>query len=111
MLRYLFPTIPPLLAAFLLAACADTPDRDRPIEAAPTLYSCADGTLAAAVFIDGRDPAVLLSIDGAPSLRLPQEEAASGARYSDGSTTFWTRGEGEAMLGGSSGQTTCTIER
>ena len=46
----------------------------------------------ATVFVDGRDPAVLLSVGGAPALRLPQVEAASGARFGDGSTLFWSRG-------------------
>lgn len=111
MFRYRAAISLPLLPVLFLAACADTPDRDRPIEEAPILYSCDDGRLVAAVFVDGRDSAVLLSVDGAPSVRLPLEESGSGARYSDGATTFWTQGEGEAMLGGPSGETTCTVER
>ncbi|NBB84441.1 MAG: hypothetical protein GVY28_13690 [Alphaproteobacteria bacterium] len=93
-----------------LAACAPTADRDRPIEEAPTLYSCADGTLAAAVFVDGRPPAVLVSVDGAPSLRLERTGADGGTRYSNGATTLTVRGGGAATLATSSGETDCTVD-
>ena len=39
---------------------------------------------------DARTATVTLP-DG--TLELPQVEAASGARYSDGTTTFWTKGD------------------
>lgn len=99
------------VAALILAACAEpVADRDRPVTERPTLYACDDGTLAAAVFVDGRDPAVLLSVGGAPAQRLPQVEAASGARFGDGSTLFWVQGA-EAMLETPGGaRTTCTVQ-
>jgi membrane-bound inhibitor of C-type lysozyme len=53
-------------------------------------YRCADGSRFSAMFVKGAD-AVYLQLDG-KSLTLPQRLSASGARYSKGGITLWTKG-------------------
>jgi membrane-bound inhibitor of C-type lysozyme len=54
-------------------------------------YQCADGVAVDAVY-DNENRTVTVTLpDGL--LELPQVESASGARYSDGTTTFWSQGD------------------
>lgn len=59
------------------------------------VFNCPDGETVTAQFTDA-DEAIVTLPDQAP-LTLPATEAASGARYSDGTTTFWNKGD-EAMV-------------
>jgi membrane-bound inhibitor of C-type lysozyme len=76
-------------------------------------YQCADGYTAQAVFMtQGPDPVsipgqpptsnalVSLSLDGAPSVLLPQTISADGSRYAtkDESLVFWSKGSGAMIL-------------
>jgi membrane-bound inhibitor of C-type lysozyme/heat shock protein HslJ len=54
-------------------------------------YACADDVTIEAVFDNDTRTATVTLPEG--TLDLPQVEAASGARYSDGTTTFWTKGD------------------
>jgi heat shock protein HslJ len=54
-------------------------------------YLCADGTSIDAVY-DNVARTVTITLDGA-TLTLPQAVSASGARYSDETTTFWSKGD------------------
>jgi membrane-bound inhibitor of C-type lysozyme len=71
--------------------------------AAPTsfTYQCDAGKNFTAEFTDeGPDGSVNLTLDG-QTLTLPRVPAGSGAKYSDGQTTFWTQGdEGFIEAGG-----------
>jgi len=53
-------------------------------------YQCDDGKGFTAVF---RDNDTVRATFGSKVLELPQVESASGARYSDGSTTIFTKGD------------------
>ncbi len=55
-------------------------------------YACADGVTIEAVFDNDAQTVTVTLPDG--TLELPQVVSASGARYSDGTTTFWTKGDG-----------------
>ncbi len=54
-------------------------------------YACADDVTIEAVFDNDVRTATVTLPDG--TLELPQVESASGAKYSDGTTTFWTKGD------------------
>ncbi|MGE9552141.1 MliC family protein [Erwinia amylovora] len=73
----------------LLSGCAMFHSQpDKPI----TLhYTC--GTLPLTVRLDNSRQEVNLILDGNP-LTLKQQEAASGARYSNGNYVFWSKGDG-----------------
>ena len=55
----------------------------------PLHYQC--GTTPLTVNLDKSAKQVSLILDGV-QLKLPQVEAASGTRYSDGRYTFWSKG-------------------
>ena len=59
-------------------------------------YRCADGIDVTASFTKTRPLEADLK-HGADSWTLPLTPSGSGARYSDGKTTFWTKGN-EALL-------------
>ncbi len=59
------------------------------------VFNCPDGEIITAQFTDA-DEAIVTLPDQEP-VTLPATEAASGARYSDGTTTFWNKGD-EAMV-------------
>ena len=59
------------------------------------IYQCEDGVTFLVEFAPGGE-SVLLILPG-KRLHLPAVPAASGAKYSDGQNTFWTKGE-EAFL-------------
>ena len=67
-------------------------------------YSCPAGETLHVIYqpeisAPGDAPAAraLVQLEGSPRLALPRVESASGARFSDGYTTLWTKGT-EAML-------------
>lgn len=51
-----------------------------------------DATPLTAFFFNGAPSAVVLLV-GEQATRLPQAISASGGRYSDGSQTFWIKGD------------------
>lgn len=57
-------------------------------------FRCADGRQIQAVFINGSQPSVSLSLGDGRHLDLPQAMSASGARYAnaDESVVFWNKG-------------------
>ncbi|WP_369815691.1 MliC family protein [Erwinia sp. ErVv1] len=57
-------------------------------------YTC--GTLPLTVVLDNAREEVNLILDGNP-VTLKQQVAASGTRYSDGTYTFWSKGD-EAFI-------------
>ena len=58
-------------------------------------FDCPGGETITAQFI-GTEEAIVTLPDQEP-VTLPATEAASGARYSDGTTTFWNKGD-EALV-------------
>jgi membrane-bound inhibitor of C-type lysozyme len=58
-------------------------------------YLCEDGKRFT-LEIDSKEDCVLLTLDGRP-IKLPRVRAASGARYSNGKTTVWLKGN-EAFI-------------
>jgi len=72
--------------------------------AAMVTYQCPDGELIEAEYRD-EDAEVVVGLPNQEPIALPQVEAASGAKYSDGTTTFWSKGnqvlvevDGETIL-------------
>ena len=89
-----------VLAVFIVAAACgfqkETDHADKNQGAAPRLiYQCEDGGTFLVEFAP-RGESVLVILPG-KRLHLPAVPAASGARYSDGQNTFWTKGD-EAIL-------------
>jgi membrane-bound inhibitor of C-type lysozyme len=76
-----------VLAIGVLAGCAG---QDTAAQRS-TMFLCPDGTVLLATFVPGEDE-VHLWADG-HAYDLPREISASGARYSDGTATFWTKGD------------------
>jgi membrane-bound inhibitor of C-type lysozyme len=68
-------------------------------------WNCADGRYVVSSYQDD-DLWLFLPEE---TVRLVRQQAASGARYSDGSITFWSKGE-EAVLETPSGRTQCTVD-
>ncbi len=90
------------LAGLALAGCnSPTPDDTAaaPDEAAvpseTAVFECPGGETIIAEF-DGTETVVVTLPDQEP-VTLAATEAASGARYSDGTTTFWNKGD-EALV-------------
>jgi membrane-bound inhibitor of C-type lysozyme len=55
------------------------------------VFLCEDGKSFTVDFVENGN-SILLQMDG-NSIKLPQVPSGSGARYSDGKTTVWTKGE------------------
>jgi membrane-bound inhibitor of C-type lysozyme len=70
-------------------------DTDSVPSAKKYTYLCEDGKRFT-LEIDTKEDCVLLTLDGKP-IRLPRDVAASGARYSNGKTTVWLKGN-EAFI-------------
>lgn len=68
------------------------------------VYKCANGTLVIADFGVERGR-VLLTI-GKHRVMLARVKAASGAKYTNGKTTFWTKGDNARLLDAGR-ETTC----
>ena len=58
-------------------------------------FVCPDGTSLDTVFDNSNNTVTVALPDG--TVTLPQVVSADGARYSDGTTTFWNKGD-EAMV-------------
>src|SRR5262249_44028116 len=58
-------------------------------------FSCADGKVIDATFINGTPSSVTLALSDGRKLSLPQARSASGARYAtkDESVVFWNKGD------------------
>jgi membrane-bound inhibitor of C-type lysozyme len=54
-------------------------------------FVCPDGTSIDTVFDNAADTVTVTLPDG--TVTLPRVESGSGARYSDGTTTFWNKGD------------------
>lgn len=96
--------------ALLALACATPAPRPRPKRAAgipprppATAYACPDGT-AFTVRVAG--PRAQLELAG-HRYELPQVPAASGAKYSAGGTTFWSRGNEAYLEAGGFAHSSC----
>ncbi len=87
-----------VLALLAFAACADS----------GTAYQCEDGRQAVARFY--KPDRMALMLDGKRS-DLVQVRAASGVKYADSSTVFWTRGSTDAMLETPGVMTRCVAQR
>ncbi|WOD41229.1 MliC family protein [Nodosilinea sp. E11] len=100
------------LAGLALAGCNAAPTADTPADDSTatdetmftddtmadgdtTVFECPGGETITAQLI-GTEEAVVTLPDQEP-VTLPATEAASGARYSDGTTTFWNKGD-EALV-------------
>lgn len=73
-------------AILLLAGCQSAHK-----EPAPEVLSYQCGTTSLTVIVDNQKDQVSFIMDG-NQLTLPQVVSASGARYSDGKYTFWSKG-------------------
>jgi membrane-bound inhibitor of C-type lysozyme len=81
------------LVITLMAACSGS----SPAAASGTPYQCDGGKSFVAEFTgEGPDGGVKLTMEG-ETLEMPLVPAASGAKYSDGTTTLWTKGD-EAFI-------------
>ena len=91
----LAPWAPGLLAALVLTGCQ--PEVPATQEATTTtVYTCSDIRFTARF----EPEAAILTLPDR-ELRLPQVRSGSGARYSDGETTFWIKGESATLeIGG-----------
>jgi membrane-bound inhibitor of C-type lysozyme len=75
-------------------AMADASDTAQSSEGAGQIavtFACADDVAIDAVFDNASDNVILTMND--ETLTLPHVESGSGAKYSDGTTTFWTKGD------------------
>lgn len=90
-----------LRVALLTAALAATlvpaalPDA-RAEEAMRVRYQCLgrfDATEVTALFFNKAPSEVVLLVGREGALRLPQQRAANGARYADGTDIFWIKGD------------------
>jgi putative lipoprotein len=98
------------VVALLFSACQGreaNPDSNAQENAPPQTqrttfaYECEDGSYVVAQLRPESDDVFLFL--PSESLRLPQVPSGSGARYSDGTVTFWTEGR-EALVGPESGE-------
>ncbi|GAB4445852.1 MAG: hypothetical protein Kow0031_28430 [Anaerolineae bacterium] len=73
-------------------------------------YQCDAGKSFTADFTgEGPDGSVNLMLDDGQALTLPRVPSGSGAKYSDGQTTFWTQGDGGFIeVGGNLTYQNCT---
>ncbi|MGG6240526.1 MliC family protein [Nodosilinea sp. AN01ver1] len=86
------------LAGLTLAGCTttsptgdDTATDETTTTDATVVFECPGGETITAQFI-GADEAIV-TLPNQDPITLPATEAASGARYSDGTTTLWNKGE------------------
>lgn len=95
-----------VLASFALVGCTNTnsasdtaadsaPAGDTAADGTTVVFECPGGEIITAEFV-GTEAAVVTLPDQDP-ITLAATEAASGARYSDGTTTFWNKGD-EALV-------------
>ena len=83
------------LVGLALVGCtaSETPEA----EVTSVAFACPDGETIEAIFpVDGGEE-VIVTLPEQEAITLPQVESGSGAKYSDGTTTFWEHA-GEAMV-------------
>jgi len=86
------------LASLILVGCyspetdPEAVEPDLEATMAAVTYQCPDGELIEAEYMN-EDAQVIVGLPDQEPIALPQVEAASGARYSDGTTTFWSKGD------------------
>lgn len=109
-----------MLVAALVAACAGEAPRSESTAAQEssirkeTLAPAAETTYASfdcggvQLLVGFEEETATLDLAG-EKVELPRVESASGAKYSDGETTFWTQAE-EALLERPAGATDCTLQ-
>jgi membrane-bound inhibitor of C-type lysozyme len=77
----------------------ETPDTEETsamdATASVATFQCPDGETIEADFTNAE--AAVVTLPDQEPLTLPRVEAASGAQYSDGTTTFWNKGD-QAMV-------------
>lgn len=79
-------------------------------EVDPLNFACDDGANIEATFPTEPDGEVTVSLpDQAEDVTLSRVATASGAKYSDGTTTFWEKG-GEALVEVEGKMKSCTME-
>jgi membrane-bound inhibitor of C-type lysozyme len=83
------------LLGFLAAGC--TTGNNETTAAKIMEYQCPGGEVIEVTFPAERGEEVMVMLPEQDPLTLPQVEAASGAKYSDGTTTFWEK-DGEALV-------------
>jgi membrane-bound inhibitor of C-type lysozyme len=74
-----------------MAEASDTAQSSEGAGQIAVTFACADDVAIDAVFDNASDN-VILTMNG-ETLTLPHVESGSGAKYSDGTTTFWTKGD------------------
>ena len=86
-----------VLTALLTASASLGPQERANAEAAiRASYLCLgrfDATDVTALFFNKTPGEVVLLVGSEGATRLPQQQAASGARYSDGNEEFWIKGD------------------
>lgn len=109
--RYWFALFCTLL---LPTACVGTKVQHttvRPADHAPppsvVAFDCTDGQ-AVTVRFEDRSATLML---GENTLRLDQVPAASGAKYSNGSATFWTQGREAILVLPGQAETACSLQK
>lgn len=86
------------LASLAIVGCTGpSEDMTETTEDNVAVFTCPGGETIEAVFPAEMGEDVTVTLPGQEAMTLPQVEAASGAKYSDGSTTFWEKG-GEALV-------------
>jgi membrane-bound inhibitor of C-type lysozyme len=73
----------------------ETMETDMDTTSTMATFLCPDGETIEAEFV-GTDEVVVV-LPGQEAMTLPRAESASGARYSDGTTTLWNKGD-EVMV-------------
>lgn len=102
----------PLLAALLVATLPLLPGVARAESAVRARFLCKgrfDASEVTALFFNAR-PATVVLLEGEQAIRLPIAISASGARYSDGSTTFWVKGSEATWERGPQRTLTCELQ-
>jgi membrane-bound inhibitor of C-type lysozyme len=80
-----------------LAMVGCTGNNESQAEGNLVTFSCPGGETIEAVFSGDSTGEVTVTLPDQEAMVLPQVEAASGAKYSDGTTTFWSKGD-EALV-------------
>jgi len=83
------------ICGLAIVGCAadETPEA----EGNQSTFTCPTGESIEAVFPSEVDGEVMVTLPDQETVSLPRVESASGAKYSDGTTTFWEKG-GEALV-------------
>ena len=87
----------------IIGVIKDAPDDnqgeiDEPATSTRARFTCEEGVPMDVRFENiGQRSMAFVSIDGAPEVRLKQVPAASGAKYSNGEYTIWTKGRNATL--------------